>query len=69
MRLIQFLAMRAKGEIKTGARFIRDFVYNHPKYMQDSQLNDEICWDLIKVLSKINDEDCEARLDLLGEFA
>ena len=69
MRFIRFLAMRARGEIRTGARWIREFVYNHPKYMKDSKLSDEICWDLIQVMKDLNNEDCEARAGLLGEYA
>jgi glutamate--cysteine ligase catalytic subunit len=29
---LQFLLARAKGEVKTDAKFIRDFVMNHPDY-------------------------------------
>jgi glutamate--cysteine ligase catalytic subunit len=29
---LAFLLERAKGEVKTGARFIRDFVLEHPEY-------------------------------------
>lgn len=29
---LSFLTDRAKGEVPTGARFIRDFVVNHPDY-------------------------------------
>ena len=69
MRFIRFLAKRARGEIKTGARFMRDFIQAHPKYMKDSKLNEQVCWDLVKVLSELNDTDSQARQDLLGEFA
>ena len=29
---LSFLSARAKGEVPTGARFIRDFVESHPSY-------------------------------------
>lgn len=29
---LSFLLSRARGEVKTGARMIRDFVLNHPSY-------------------------------------
>lgn len=29
---LSFLSARAKGEVPTDARFIRDFVLNHPSY-------------------------------------
>ncbi len=69
MRFIRFLAKRARGEIKTGAKFIRDLITSHPQYMKDSKLNDQICWDLLRVMSELNDSDCPHREDLLGEFA
>ena len=69
MKFIRFLAMRARGQIRTGARFIRDFINAHPSYKKDSKLSDDICWDLIKVMSELNNDDCEARADLLGEYA
>mmetsp|Transcript_1775 Transcript_1775/g.1953 ORF Transcript_1775/g.1953 Transcript_1775/m.1953 type:complete len:319 (+) Transcript_1775:972-1928(+) len=47
-KMIEFLLKRAKGEIKTGARFMRDLVLNHPEYEQDSVVNDHICYDLVK---------------------
>ena len=69
MSLLSFLVKRARGEINTGAKFLRDFITNHDKYEKDSKLNDDICFDLLKVLSSINDPDCEHRKDLLGEYA
>jgi len=35
-KYLEFLRKRARGEIPTGARFIRDFVLNHPEYKKDS---------------------------------
>jgi hypothetical protein len=32
MSNIEFLVNRAKGDIRTGAKYIRDFVLNHPDY-------------------------------------
>lgn len=39
---------RAKGEVKTGARLIREFVLKHPAYKQDSIVSSEIAFDLVK---------------------
>lgn len=44
---LEFLLARARGEIKTGARFIRDFVLQHPDYKQDSIISDKISYDLM----------------------
>jgi len=46
--MIEFLCKRARGEIKTGARFMRDLVLNHPEYEKDSVVGDKICYDLVK---------------------
>jgi glutamate--cysteine ligase catalytic subunit len=40
--MLNFLCRRARGEIKTGARFMRDLVLNHPAYEQDSVVNNQI---------------------------
>jgi glutamate--cysteine ligase catalytic subunit len=40
--MLNFLVKRAKGEIKTGARFMRDFVINHKEYKKDSMVTDAI---------------------------
>ena len=45
--MMNFLAKRASGEIKTGARYMRDFVTNHPHYNKDSIVNNKIWRDLI----------------------
>ena len=45
---IDFIEKRAKGEIWTDAKYIRNFVMNHEKYKKDSIVTDEINYDLIK---------------------
>ena len=45
---IDFIEKRAKGEIWTDAKYIRNFVMNHEKYKKDSIVSDEINYDLIK---------------------
>ena len=42
MKYLNFLSMRARGKLPTGAQFIRDFVMSHPDYKQDSYLSPEI---------------------------
>lgn len=44
---LDFLSKRARGQIPTGAKFIRDFVLNHPHYKNDSILTPEIAYDLV----------------------
>jgi glutamate--cysteine ligase catalytic subunit len=44
---LDFLLARAKGEVKTGAKFIRDFVLSHPDYKNDSIVSEKISFDLM----------------------
>lgn len=46
---------RAKGEILTGATYLRRFVTTHPDYKQDSVLSDRISYDLIAHIMEMND--------------
>lgn len=50
---LDFISKRATGEIMTDARYIRNFVMNHPQYKHDSIVTKEIAYDLIKQLLKI----------------
>lgn len=50
-KYISHVTDRANGTIPTPARLIRDFILNHSKYNQDSIVNDEIIYDLMKQLS------------------
>jgi len=36
---MSFILAKAKGELKTGARMIRDFVLSHPDYKNDSNVS------------------------------
>mmetsp|Transcript_32801 Transcript_32801/g.37524 ORF Transcript_32801/g.37524 Transcript_32801/m.37524 type:complete len:604 (-) Transcript_32801:204-2015(-) len=40
--MLGFLEKRARGEVKTGARFMRDFVLTHPDYQQDSVVDGNV---------------------------
>ncbi len=58
---LQFLKGRASGQYKTGAKFIRDFVLNHPNYKQDSIVTHEIAYDLLKYIDYQNANNVDAR--------
>ena len=49
----KLIQQRATGELKTNAKFMRDFVLNHPDYKQDSKVSDLITYDLMKEVGKI----------------
>ena len=66
---LRFLSARAAGSVPTGATMIRDFVSSHPAYNKDSKLNQQINYDLLEMMSGLNNPDSEARHNLLGEFA
>ena len=51
---LSFLSDRARGNVLTGARFIRNFVQKHAAYKQDSFLNNEISYDLLKMLDSLD---------------
>ena len=67
---LDFLRKRARGEVPTGAHFIRDFVLNHPEYKQDSIVSPKIAFDLVEMIDSLEsvNEDREAlRIKLLGK--
>jgi len=51
---LDFLLLRAKGEIPTGASYQRHFVLSHPDYKHDSVLSDRIAYDLIAHILEMN---------------
>ena len=69
MKYLKFLCMRSRGEIPTGARFLRNFVMKHADYKKDSKLSQTMCYDLMKMLESINEPNNEAQKLLLGGFA
>ncbi|GFS51864.1 glutamate--cysteine ligase catalytic subunit [Trichonephila inaurata madagascariensis] len=63
---LQLIKLRAKGELMTPARWIRDFVSKHPNYKFDSVVDDLINYDLLLRIDKITQgkEECP---ELLGK--
>ena len=47
---LSLIAKRASGELKTFARWQRDFVTSHPDYKKDSIISPTINYDLINTL-------------------
>jgi len=66
---LRFLAKRARGDIPTGANFLRSYVMNHPDYKQDSMLTKQMQFDLLKMLESLDNPAAEAKKLLLKEFA
>jgi glutamate--cysteine ligase catalytic subunit len=63
---LSFLMERAKGEVQTGAKFIRDLVLNHKDYNKDSIVNSQIAFDLMSSIINMNTNP-EEKGKLLGK--
>lgn len=63
---MQFVLERAKGEVQTGAHYIREFVLNHPEYKKDSIVSPKIAYDLMSNIINMN-QSVEDRAKLLGK--
>ena len=59
MKYFTLLQRRARGELRTGARFLRDFVTSHPAYERDSVISKEIAFDLVTMMDSLNTENSE----------
>ena len=54
--IIDFLVARAKGEVPTGAKYIREYVHNHCHYKKDSKVCSCIQACLIDQIIHLNKE-------------
>lgn len=52
-KYFNFLRMKSSGELMTNAKFMRQFVLNHPNYKHDSIVSEEINFDLFCQIDKI----------------
>ncbi|XP_012922537.1 glutamate--cysteine ligase catalytic subunit isoform X1 [Heterocephalus glaber] len=65
MNYLKLIKKRASGELMTVARWMREFIANHPDYKQDSVITDEMNYNLILKCNQIANELCECP-ELLG---
>ena len=68
--MLEFLEARARGEVPTGAKFIRDFIKNESNYKHDSKLSICTMTLLVHELLKLNnqsEEEQKFRQHLLEE--
>lgn len=63
---MQFVLERAKGEVQSGAHYIREFVLNHPKYEKDSIMTPQISYDLMSHVIHMNSS-IEDKATFLGK--
>ena len=54
--ILDFLAARSKGEVPTGAKFIRQYVLQHPLYRKDSIISPCLNFNLICQIIKLNQD-------------
>nr|XP_048279978.1 glutamate--cysteine ligase catalytic subunit isoform X3 [Myodes glareolus] len=65
LNYLKLIKKRASGELMTVARWMREFIANHPDYKQDSIITDEINYSLVLKCNQIANELCECP-ELLG---
>lgn len=66
-KYLEFVSKKAGGKLQTTARWIREFVRSHPKYQQDSVVTQEINYDLMTMIDKVQKGE-ENAPELLGGF-
>nr|AAV48595.2 gamma-glutamylcysteine synthetase [Laeonereis acuta] len=52
---LSLISKRASGELKTTARWVREFVTKHPEYKKDSIVTDAMNFDLMSACQRITD--------------
>ncbi|XP_060046018.1 glutamate--cysteine ligase catalytic subunit isoform X2 [Erinaceus europaeus] len=65
LNYLKLIKKRASGELMTVAKWMREFIANHPDYKQDSVVTDEMNYSLILKCNQIANELCECP-ELLG---
>jgi len=55
---LSLISKRAKGDVMTAAKWLREFVTSHPDYKKDSVISEEINYDLLKRIGTLATEPC-----------
>ncbi|CRG86160.1 glutamate--cysteine ligase catalytic subunit [Talaromyces islandicus] len=56
-RYLDLIRKRADGTLWTGAKWLREFVANHPDYHHDSVVSEKISYDLVKAAHEITEKE------------
>lgn len=56
-RYLDLIRKRADGTLWTGAKWLREFVANHPDYHSDSVVSEKISYDLVKAAHEITEKE------------
>ncbi|XP_012874519.1 PREDICTED: glutamate--cysteine ligase catalytic subunit [Dipodomys ordii] len=65
LNYLKLIKKRASGQLMTVARWMREFIANHPDYKQDSVVTDAMNYSLLMKCNQIANEQCECP-ELLG---
>lgn len=64
---LRFISRRAKGELWTGAKYVRDYIMKNEKYKHDSIISEELNYDLICHIQKIQKGEIKPK-EMFGEL-
>ena len=64
LRYLSYLGDKAAGRLRTNARFMRDYVCNHPDYKHDSIVTEKIQYDLLVMLDRVQKNEKKIRENL-----
>jgi len=67
-RYLSLIADRARGKLMTASSWLRKYVSLHPSYKDDSRLNEEVVYDLLKACDGLTEGSLCAP-QLLGKYA
>merc|ERR1712187_921073 len=67
-KYLEFIFLRAAGDLMTPASWMRQFVASHPYYQHDSQIPESVAHDLMSVAAAIGEGRTHCA-ELLGKFA
>lgn len=54
--ILDFVLARSRGEVPTGASFIRQYIHKHPLYRKDSKISPCLHFNLICQIMKLNND-------------
>jgi len=63
---MELIRLRAAGELKTAAEWMRGRLLAHPEYRQDSEVSAGMAYDLLRACSEVS-EGRQSAPDLLGQ--
>jgi glutamate--cysteine ligase catalytic subunit len=59
---LSIISRRAKGDVMTAAKWMREFVTSHPSYKKDSVITEDINYDLLRRIAGLSESPCSKLL-------